>query len=364
VIRQVLRVAVVGCGIGRSHILQGYLPNADRFALAAVCDINPDRAAAVATEFGVARQTTSFDELLRMDDIDVIDICTPPMLHYPQVLAALAAGKHVICEKPLVGSLKQMDEVIAAEARAAARLMPVFQYRFGNGVQQVKRIIDSGLVGKPYLGTAETLWTRGAAYYAVPWRGKWASELGGILMTHAIHIHDLLTYLMGPPKALYGRTTTRVNAIEVEDCISATVELQSGALATMSGTLGSREQISRLRLAFENVTFESDHTPYAPGTRPWRIIPADDDVEAEVAALLADWKEVRPGYATQFERFHEAVMTGGSLPVTTTDARQALEIITAFYQSSKTHRDVSLPIGPDNERYESWMPAQHIPRLR
>ncbi len=124
--------------------------------------------------------------------------------------------------------------------------MPVFQYRFGNGAQKVKRIIESGLAGKPYLGTAETLWKRGPAYYAVPWRGKWASELGGILMTHAIHIHDLLFYLMGPAKTLFGRTATRVNAIEVEDCISAAVELQSGALASLSGTLGSQEQISRL----------------------------------------------------------------------------------------------------------------------
>lgn len=356
--KQILKVAVIGGGIGHSHIEQGYVPNADKFAVTVICDINAERAASLASEFAIPRQTPSFDEVLAMPDIDVIDICTPPLLHYPQVMAALAAGKHVICEKPLVGSLREMDEVIAAEAEAAGLLMPVFQYRFGNGVQQARRIIDSGIAGKPYLGTAETLWKRGPAYYAVPWRGKWASELGGILMTHAIHIHDLLFYLMGPAQTLFGRTATRVNSIEVEDCISAALELKSGALATLSGTLGSQEQVSRLRLAFENVTFESDHAPYDPGGKPWKIIPANDEIGRQIDALLADWTEVRPGYATQFERFFEAVASGVPLPVTSADARQALEIITAFYHSDETRREVTLPIGPGSEKYEGWVPLQ------
>jgi predicted dehydrogenase len=201
------------------------------------------------------------------------------------------------------------------------------------------------------------MWRRGPDYYAVPWRGKWQSELGGILMTHAIHIHDLLFYLMGPARSLFGRTATRVNAIEVEDCISASVELRSGALATLSGTLGSQEQISRLRLAFENVTFESDHSPYEPGSRPWRIIPANEDVRRQIDALLAGWTDIRPGYATQFERFFAAVTTGGPLPVTSADARQALEIVTAFYHSNETRRDVSLPIGPGHAKYAGWLPG-------
>lgn len=355
--KQRLRVAVIGGGIGRSHIADGYVPNADRFEVTAICDINPERSAALAAEFAIPRQIPSFDDVLAAPDIDVVDICTPPLLHYPQVIAALAAGKHVICEKPLVGSLREIDEVIAAEAEAPGLLMPVFQYRFGNGAQKVKRIIESGLAGKPYLGTAETLWKRGPAYYAVPWRGKWASELGGILMTHAIHIHDLLFYLMGPAKTLFGRTATRVNAIEVEDCISAAVELESGALASLSGTLGSQEQISRLRLAFENVTFESDHSPYDPGGNGWRIIPANEEIGGKIDTLLADWTEIRPGYASQFERFHDAVTTGTPLPVTIADARRALEIITAFYYSDETRREVALPIGTDHAKYEGWLPA-------
>jgi predicted dehydrogenase len=350
-------VAVVGCGIGRSHIVDGYLANADRFKVVAICDINAERLAALADEVGVKRRVADYDDLLAMDDLDIIDICTPPVLHREQILKGLRAGKHVICEKPLVGSLAEVDEVVDAEANAKGRLMPIFQCRFGNGIQQVKRIIDAGIPGKPYAGTAETFWNRGAAYYAVPWRGKWASELGGIIMTHAIHIHDLLLYLMGPVRSLFGRVATRVNPIETEDCISASCQLESGALVSMTGTLGSQEQISRLRLAFENVSFESDQAPYRPGTQLWRVIPRSPEVAARIEELLTDWQDVPPGYASQLRLFHEALATGGPLPVTTADARRALELATAFYHSSRTRTEVTFPIVAGHPKYEGWLPT-------
>lgn len=349
-------VGVVGAGIGRSHILEGYATNPDKFRVLALCDLDAQRLGTVADEFGIARRTTTFDELLAMDDLDIIDICTPPMVHYPMIVAGLRAGKHVICEKPLVGSLKQMDEIMAVEAEATGRLMPIFQYRFGNGIQQAKAIIDAGLAGTPYVGTVETLWRREAAYYAVPWRGRWKTELGGVLMGHAIHPHDIFVYLMGPLKSLFGRVATRVNPIEVEDCISASVELESGALGSFTATLGSADEITRIRLAFENVTIESDHAPYNPGAAPWRILPRNADTKAAIDALLKDWPSIGPRFETQMARFHAALETGGPLPVTTADSRRALEIVTAFYHSSRTRQEVAFPIGADHPDYASWLP--------
>lgn len=354
---EIKTVAVVGCGIGRSHLIEGYVPNADKYKVVALCDLNPERLNAVADEFGIEGRYTSFDELLKTD-VEIIDICTPPMVHYGQIIAALDAGKHVVCEKPLVGSLAQLDDIVAAEKRAKGKLMPIFQYRYGDGIEQAKKIIDSGLAGTPYIATAETLWKRTAEYYAVPWRGKWATELGGVLMTHAIHIHDIVTYLMGPIAGLFGRVATRVNDIEVEDCISASCELESGALASLTATLGSQEEISRIRLAFSNVTFESDHEPYSPGGKLWRIIPASPEVAAQIEALLANWQPVPPRFQTQMARFHDALMGRGPVPVTSADSRRALEIVTAFYHSSETHTEVRLPIPADHPKYKSWVPAQ------
>lgn len=351
-------VAVIGVGIGRSHIVEGYMPNADKFKVLALCDLNVERMTPIADEFGVERRVTSFDDILAMDDIDIIDVCTPPMLHFPMVMAALKAGKHVICEKPLVGSLAQVDEVMAQEKISKGMLMPVFQYRFGDGIEQAKAIIDAGIAGKPFVGTVETMWRRGPDYYAVPWRGKWATELGGVLMTHAIHQHDLFTYLMGDVKRLFGRVATRVNPIEVEDCVTASLELANGALGSFTATLGAADEITRIRLSFEHVTFESSHEAYNPGDKPWTIQPRTPEVAEKIAALLKDWKHVPSRFQTQMARFHDALTGAAPLPVTSMDSRRALEIVTAFYHSSTSHEDVALPIPSHHPCYQSWVPPQ------
>jgi predicted dehydrogenase len=350
-------VGVVGCGIGRNHIARGYRKYPDKFRVQAVCDIDAGRLAAVADEFAIARRTRSFDELLGMDDIDIVDICTPAALHFEQILAALSAGKEVVCEKPVVGSLAEIDRVIAAEKAAAGRVMPIFQYRFGGGVQKAKRIIDLGIAGKSYLATVETAWKRTAKYYATPWRGRWDAERGGVLLMHAIHSHDLMTWLMGPVASVFARTATRVNRIEVEDCGVASLVMRSGAPAALAATLGSHREISRLRLCFEQVTFESSLAPYSPGDDPWQIIPTSPEVGQRIAGALADYSPLPTGYDGQFGAYHEALTTGAPLPVTLADARTSLELITALYHSAVTGVPVTLPIEPDHPSYAGWPPV-------
>lgn len=347
-------VAVIGCGIGRSHIVEGYLPHPDKFRVAAICDLNEERLNAVGDEFDIVYRTTSFDEVLKDPDIDIIDICTPPGIHRDQVVAALASGKHVICEKPLTGSLADLDVIQAAEKDARGTLMPIFQYRYGDGIEKAKRIIDAGIAGKPYLGAVETFWLRTAEYYAVPWRGKWETELGGVLVTHALHLHDMMMHLMGPVSGVFGRVATRVNDIEVEDCASASLEMKSGAFVSLSCTLGSQEQISRLRLHFENVTFESGHEPYAPGKDPWKILPANDAIQRQIDEIIGDWEPVSPRFTTQMAHFHRYLSGNGPLPVSSTDARNALELVTAIYQSSDSGQQIWLPVATDSPKYGSW----------
>src|SRR5690606_20968315 len=109
------------------HIVEGYLPNADKFRVVAICDLNEERMDQIGEEFGIARRVANFDDLLLMDDVDIIDVCTPPGAHLAMVLAALDAGKHVVCEKPLVGSLRDVDTIMAREKVSKGKLMPVFQ---------------------------------------------------------------------------------------------------------------------------------------------------------------------------------------------------------------------------------------------
>jgi predicted dehydrogenase len=356
-----LRVAMVGCGwVAGLQIDGGFAHIPGLFDVAACCDLDAGRADELADRHKIAIRTTSYEEILRRDDIDVVSICTPPSLHHPMVVAAMAAGKHVICEKPFTSSLRLMDDVIARQATAGVLVMPIFQYRFGRGIARVKHVIDSGLAGKPYMSSIETAWKRSADYYAVAWRGKFATELGGVLLTQAVHIHDLFLWLMGPAAKVAAFKTTRVNPIEVEDCAAAAVEMADGSLATLTATLGSAQPVTRIRLCFEHAVFERqafDAEAPTPGAEPWRIIPAHP---SNAAALAAKAAELTPsdhvGFARQFELFHAAVASGSPLPVSLGDARRSLELITALFHSSQTETAARLPIGPDHALYDGWVP--------
>ena len=350
---QRLKVAVVGGGVGRQHI-EAYQELPECYELAAFCDIDAAKAAAVAEAHGIARPITDLDQLLAMDEIDIVDLATPPSLHVAQMLAVLAAGKHVICEKPLAASLAEIDQLAAAEKASGKRISPIFQYRFGNGFRKLQHLQAKGVLGKPYLATAETHWKRLADYYQVPWRGKFATELGGCLVGHAIHAHDMLTKVLGPVASLHARTKTRVNPIEVEDCAVLSLEMASGALAALSVTLGAAEERTRLRFHFEHLSAESSLGPYDPQVEPWRFLPKDEGYQAAIDEALSDFEPGPARFAGQFEALHHALAAGKELPVTLEDSRRSIELFTAAYYSASTGGAVSLPLPWDHAAYHGW----------
>jgi predicted dehydrogenase len=350
-----LRVGVVGGGVGRGHI-RAYQGLPDQFDAVAICDVDEAKARDVATEFNVPRVSTDLAELCRMDDLDVIDICTPSYLHAPQVQQVLAAGKHAVCEKPVAGSLKEVDELIQAEAQSGRRVMPIFQYRFGLGLQKLKFLIAEGVAGRAYLTTVETAWRRRPAYYAAPWRGKWETELGGALVTLAIHAHDMLYYVLGPARSVFARMATLVNPIETEDCVAASLEMADGSLASLAVTTGSSAEISRHRFCFSNLTAESNTQPYSCSADPWTFTGDSPELAERIEGTLARLEPLPEGWMGQFYRFHVALQHGTALPVTLHDARNSLELITAMYHSAQTGQIVELPIGKDHPRYANWRP--------
>ena len=248
-----LKIAVVGSGIGVEH-LKGYQELPELFDVKVLCDVSLERALPVAEKYGIPKVAESFDEVCRRADIDVIDICTPPSFHQGHIQAALKAGKHVICEKPLVGSLAAVDAVSRLASECGRQVMPIFQYRFGHGLQKLKHLVDQQLVGEAFVFNVDVAWWRDSEYYRNPWRGKRATELGGALLSQAIHAVDMVLYILGPAKSVFGWTRTRVNQIEVEDCVVITMEMADGSLGTISVTVGSLAEISRHRFTFRNVT--------------------------------------------------------------------------------------------------------------
>jgi predicted dehydrogenase len=348
-----LKVGVVGGGVGIAH-LDAYRELPDLYSVEAFCDIDAERAGKVAAEKAIPKSVTRFEDMLALD-LDIIDIATPSNFHFPQATAILEAGHNAVVEKPVAASLAEVDALKATERKSGKRLAPIFQYRFANGLRKFLHLKAKGLVGKPYVATVETHWRRTAAYYDNPWRGRWRGEIGGCLITHAIHAHDILTEALGPVAGVFARTSTLVNDIEKEDCVAAALEMASGALVTLSVTLGSDKEISRLRLVFDGLVVESNLAPYDPGFEPWTFTASDAAAQKRIDEALADFVPAPQRWVGQFAQIHAALTGGGPLAVTLDDARASVELPTAIYYSSHVGEAVTLPIGDDHPFYRGWV---------
>ncbi|MEG9862671.1 MAG: Gfo/Idh/MocA family oxidoreductase [Parvularculales bacterium] len=338
-----LNVAILGGGIGSEHI-NGYTRLSDRFRIAAICDINHDLALSHAESTG-ARATTEIEDVLADTSIDIVDICLPPAMHVPVAIRALEAGKHVIVEKPVAGSLAEADQLAEAEARSKARVFPVFQYRYGNSLYQLSALRAAGLLGRPLVAAIETHWSRDAEYYSNHWHGTWERELGGAVLSHAIHAHDLLTHHFGPVAEVAAVVTTRANPIETEDCAAISFLMADGALANSSITLGAATDTTRMRLVYEHLTAESGDVPYAPGREGWTFTARDpSSMQAKVDAVVQNAPRALEGYAGFFEAVADALEGRPGREVTITEGIAAIELVSAIYHSDRTGERVSLPI--------------------
>jgi predicted dehydrogenase len=356
-----LRVAVVGMGIGQSHLLSWLA--VDGASAVVFAELDADKRAQGEADWGIPG-VASLDDLLDPDAthaVDVIDLCTPPALHEEHVVRCLDAGFHVVCEKPLVDSVAACDRIADAAERAAAtsgaRFMPIFQYRFGDGAARARALIDAGVTGRLFTASSATWWRRGRGYYEqAPWRGTWAGERGGCVLSHAIHNHDLLTWMAGPLVELRAMATTRVNDVQTEDCAAAVGRTADGALVTMNVTLGAASESSQLVWHFDNVTVTSSSEAYDPAAGPWHFEFRRSRHAAEAEEAWADLAPSGSQYAGQFQRFVDALAADGPLPVTLADARASLELVTAWYHSARTGSVETLPLPAAHPARPSWQP--------
>ena len=348
-----IKVAILGAGIGAEH-LEGYRNLPDDFEVAIMCDLDADKAAASTDGDPKISIETDIEKVMSDETIDLIDICLPPHLHVPITLKALSAGKHVICEKPIARSLAEIDEIENALEQTDARMFPVFQYRYGLGFAQVQAVLRSGLAGKPLIATAETHWNRLPDYYDIAWRGTWAGEAGGAILSHAIHAHDILSFVLGPVASLHAFTDTRVNKIETEDCASISMRMENGALVTSSVTLGSAKDMSRFRFCFENLTIESGLSPYKPSEDNWTFTARGETKQDDINAVINSVKPQLSGFTGFLKAVSGELMGESSDAVSFADGRRSIEFVTSVYASARNGKVVSFPIGKDEKLYTGW----------
>ena len=204
-----LRFAIVGCGRVAPRHAQS-LAELDSGRLVAVADVLEPRAQHFARTYG-PEPYTDYRRLLDRPDVDVVCICTPSGLHAPMAIEALAAGKHVLVEKPIALSLHDADRMIAAAAGAGRRL------------------------GRLLLGNATVRWYRPQEYYEDGWHGTWAMD-GGALMNQSIHHIDALQWFLGDPVSVFAYTATLAHRMEAEDAGVAAIRFAGGALGVVEGS--------------------------------------------------------------------------------------------------------------------------------
>lgn len=350
-----LRVGIIGAGIGAEHF-QAYLALADRFEVRYMCDLDDARAAQAVSGRKAVTITRSLDQILADPDIDLMDVCLPPHLHLSACSAALQAGKDVICEKPLVASLAEADQLADLMQQTGRQVFPVFQYRYGAGAAKLQKLMAAGLAGTPLVGSLETHWNRDKAYYAVDWRGSWAGERGGAILGHAIHIHDWLSFAFGEIDSVFAYLATRVNEIEVEDCASLSIRMRSGALITSSVTLGAATDTSRLRFCFSGLTAESGLEPYKLADSDWQFIARAPQQQAEIESVLADLTPPLSGFQGLFAAIYDHLVSGQGDIVSFADGRRSIEFVTAVYRSAREGKQIHLPLNVDDPLYHSWLP--------
>ena len=184
------QIAIIGTNIGAKHY-EDFKKVSDKFNVHTICGLTKESIDNIIPSNSDIKGSLNFEDVLKIKEIDIIDICLPPHLHFSACKKSLEAGKHVICEKPLVSSLEEVDKLSQISKETGKIIFPVFQYRYGPGFSKLKALIKSGLAGKPLVASLETHWNRGKEYYSKAWRGTWEGEQGGAILSHSIHIHDL-----------------------------------------------------------------------------------------------------------------------------------------------------------------------------
>lgn len=327
-----VRAAIIGTG-AVAHLHAQAIALDPLAELVACANRNPERRTAFAEAYGVTGRYADLADLLAHETIDVVHLCTPPDLHREQTLQAVAAGVHVVCEKPPALSLAELDDMQGACDDAGLAFGIIFQQRTGTAAAHVRDLLRTGRLGRPLLAQCETLWYRGDDYYAVDWRGSWASEGGGTTLGHGIHQMDLLAHLLGDWQEISAQTWRLARDTAMEDASTATILFANGVVATATSSTLCPRETSHVRVDCERATIEVEHL-YGHSVASWRVTPAPGVPDDEVASWAFPAEDEPSGHVPLVRETYRALREGTLLPDVATFARRPLEIVTAIYASA------------------------------
>lgn len=309
-----LRIGVIGCGgIGAVHLRSWAKVEGAR--VVAACDVDATRAEAAG-----GKVYTDWESLLASEELDALDICTPPNLHADVAVAALSKGIPTLCEKPLARNPEEARRITAAAEASGTLLMTAFCHRFEPGVEFVRGLIDDGTLGRVLMFRNRF----GTRFNGVESRWFSNGEVagGGTLMDTSIHSVDLFRHLVGEVAAVAGANRTFNPAIHgVEDSAAILLTAESGAIGVIEASWMTPWSANVVEVYGENgaavIDYDNGQTRYRlQGGDAWVTMPADD----------------RSRFVEELRHF-AAVLRGEqpSLRVTGQDGLRAVEVIHQAY---------------------------------
>jgi predicted dehydrogenase len=347
------RVALIGTGSFAAEHVRAVRAAGDRVTLLAAVNPDQESAEAFCAQHGIPAAYTDTGTMLGSIQPDLVLICTPPYTHLPLSLMCLQAGAHVLCEKPLCGSLAEFDHLQQVQKQTGRWISTISQWRFGSAAQHLKQLIEQGAPGKLLLATCHTLWYRDMAYYGVEWRAQWATAFGGTTTGLGIHLMDLLLWLLPDWVEVRALVDTLDRPIEVDNISLAHVRFTAGGYATIANSAVSPRQETYLRLDFQDATVEAKGL-YSVNNEHWTYTPTETDstlwqiphnqsglVDAQLSALL------------------DSLDDGQAPLVTGEEARRILEFLTCLYKSAQTGAPVRRGSITVDDPFYHAMSGQH-----
>ena len=339
---RIWKFGIIGAGLIADFHAKA-IENLENASLIGICGSNPDKALQLAEKYNCKRFENP-EEMLSSDDIEIVVIATPSGAHLEPTIAAAQHGKHVICEKPLEISLERIDKMIEAHHLAGTKLGGIFNYRYHETVKYLKSAIDNGRFGTITYASVHVPWWRSDDYYKDSWHGTLKLDGGGALMNQAIHMIDLLQYLMGPVDSLLAYTATLGHSIEAEDTGVAVLRFKNNALGVIYGSTASYPgQFRRIEITGTAGTVIQVENSF----KVWQFADqteADNEIFNRFNQIEGGGGVSDPGaipfepHAKNISAFIDAIESGKTFEINGQEARKAVEIVLAIYTSALEQR--------------------------
>jgi predicted dehydrogenase len=350
-----LRVGIIGCGgISGMHMM-GYNALPDEVEVVACCDINEERLKRYAKDHNIPNTFTDFNEMVKMKDLDAVSVTTWNNVHCPATVAALKAGKHVLCEKPMALSADEARQMEAAAKESGKLLQIGFVRRFEQNTRIIKDYIKNGKIGDVYHVRAEC--TRRAGN-PMGWFADKKRSGGGPLIDLGVHVIDLARFLMGRPKAVsaYGATFnhigTRMNLkdytrytasdydgdkSDVEDVCIAMIRFDNGGVVTLEVSFS--ENIKN-----DNFSVQIHGTKGGASFDPIEIFTEEDDYLENITPIYSKAPDAFNQFFTD-EIHHFVDCASGKIDpkdciAPAEDGVELMKILDAVYESARTGHEV------------------------